>query len=62
MHAIDFSIDYIMRDNKSDFIIASNKILGGRPILVAEFEAVHQAIIITIKKNISRIIFIVTLR
>lgn len=47
-------IGYIMRDHRAIVTVASNKVLGDCPILLAECEAVGQAILMTIDMNIPK--------
>lgn len=56
------SIGYIMRNNKVDVIMATNKILGDYPILMVECEAEPQAIIMLLKRILPKFVSIVTLR
>lgn len=42
------SISYIMRDNEANIIMAINHKLEDYPVVVAECEAVHKAILMTI--------------
>lgn len=54
-HSCMMAMGYIMRYKKARVIMATKKSIGDYLIIVAECEAMRQAIILTIKMNIPRI-------
>lgn len=53
------SIGYIMKDNNYDAITSVNRRLENYSILVAKCETVREAILMTVSKDVSRIIFFI---